>query len=198
MWELSKLIRQCLNIGGWHNTKISIINKPYTDLLRNKEICDIFLNNTPLFLKINWSLRLAIQVLHVFNKTNTILRSKRFRIELLRESWSESKGNMEGGEGGAHSTPPPPLFLFFALISTVSTNSRGKACYAGKSNLHTCCGDRRVFITALYQVLSSVCSTPHSTPGLISLKGVLTLFCKAMQSNWAKENNWGHRWPFNC
>ena len=90
-----------------------------------------------------------------------------------KEIWKEGEGEL------IHSPlPPPPLFLFFALISTVSTNSRGKACYAGNSNLHTCCGDRRVFITALYQVLSSVCSTPHSTPGLISLKGVLTLFCE--------------------
>ena len=31
-----------------------------------------------------------------------------------------------------HSPPPPPSFLlFFALVPTFSTNSRGSACYAG-------------------------------------------------------------------
>ena len=30
-------------------------------------------------------------------------------------------------------TPPPPSFLFFALVPTFSTNPRGNACYAGNS-----------------------------------------------------------------
>ena len=103
----------------------------------------------------------------------------------------EREQKKDGRRGrGAHSTPPPPKFLFFALVPTFSTNSRGKACYAGKSNLHTCCGDRRVFITALYQVLSSVCSTPHSTPGLISLKGVLALFCEGNAKQLSNRKQW--------
>ena len=130
-------------------------------------------------------------MLHVFTKTNTILRSKRFRSSYCAKVGTRAKQKWKKGDGSSlHSTPPPLKFLFFALVPTFSTNSRRKACYAGKSNLHACCGDRRVFITALYQVLSSVFSTPHSTPGLISLKGVLTLFCEGNAKQLSNRKQW--------
>ena len=47
----------------------------------------------------------------------------------------------------------------------------------------TCWGDREALITALYHVLSSAFSTAHNTPGLISLKGVLSLLCNKDRRN---------------
>ena len=57
------------------------------------------------------------------------------------------------GKRFLHSPSPPPSFLFFALVPTFSTNSRGNACYAGYKIVKYC-------------ILSEVCmikSVPHST-----------------------------------
>ena len=50
---------------------------------------------------------------------------------IARKLEREQNKKVEGEGEGSHCPPPPPSFLFFVLVPTFSTNSRGNACYAG-------------------------------------------------------------------
>ena len=129
-------------------------------------------------------------MLHVFTKTNTILRGKRFRSSNCATVGTRAKQKWKGK--GELTPLPLPLNSSRLLSSQLSRRTRAErlATQARVIYTNTCCGDRRVFITALYQVLSSVFSTPQSTPGLISLKGVLTLFCEGNAKQLSNRKRW--------
>ena len=129
-------------------------------------------------------------MLHVFTKTNTILRGKHFRSSYCATVGTRAK---QKWKGKGELTPLPLPLNFSRLLSSQlcrRTRAERLATQARVIYTNTCCGDRRVFITALYQVLSSVFSTPHSTPGLISLKGVLTLFCEGNAKQLSNRKQW--------
>ena len=69
------------------------------------------------------------------------LRSKRFQSSYSEKVGAEAKKIEGRGEGEKRkpSLPSPSLVipLFFALVPTFSTNSRGSACYAGHAQ--SCC-----------------------------------------------------------
>ena len=130
-------------------------------------------------------------MLHVFTKTNTILRSKHFRSSYCVTVGTRAKQKWKKGVGKLIPLPLP-LNSSFLLSSQLSRRTHAERLVRQARVIYsnTCCGDRRVFITALYQVLSSVFSAPHSTPGLISLKGVLTLFCEGNAKQLSNRKQW--------
>ena len=82
------------------------------------------LKPSKLFVSYNPFVRLAC----VASVSNRVIARK-----LEREQTKKKSGRGKGkGEGKRYllSLPPPPSFLFFALVPTFSTNSRGNACYA--------------------------------------------------------------------
>ena len=66
---------------------------------------------------------------------------------------------MEGGGGGENPSPPSSFLFFLALVPTLSTNSRGNACYAGQAE-PPCIGHHREYPPSRIRRYGHQCRSP--------------------------------------